>query len=206
MEECKELMDMFKEKKAILCDCDGTIAYTDLAHEKAYELAFNEFGLSFDVNLFKELSPFGGDILMQKMVIDHPNNIDGAVTVEDIVSAKQIHLDIALEKFLFPNTALINVLNKSGLPVIIVTNGRYNSIKQIVQKVGLEYTCIVSKEKYEKPKPFADPYEVAMRMFRLIPKDVIVFEDNSIGIESAFAAGIEDVIQIEITNAEAVNE
>lgn len=183
-------------KKALLFDVDGTLADTMGAHNMAYKLAFTLNNVPFDMEEHKKWAPYGGNVLITETVVKKGY---GHVAHE-IVRDKQLLLSICLKKIMRPNNKLIELIKeKCGLlDIIIVSNGRRNSITEILQQLGIFYyvTGLITKEDYDFAKPSPQPYMVAMQNYGLKPEEVIVFEDNQIGIESAKAAGIKDIIKI----------
>lgn len=183
-------------KKALLFDCDGTLADTMEAHNKAYELAFALNNVPFDMEEHKKWAPYGGNVLIAETVVKKGY---GHIAHE-IVRDKQLLLPICLKKFMRPNNELIKLIKEKHrlLDIIIVSNGRRNSISEILHQLGIFYyvTGLITKEDYDFAKPNPQPYIIAMKNYGLKPNEVIVFEDNQIGIESAKAAGIKDIVEV----------
>lgn len=183
-------------KKALLFDVDGTLADTMDAHNMAYKLAFTLNNVPFDMEEHKKWAPYGGNVLITETVVKKGY---GHIAHE-IVQDKQMLLPICLKKFMRPNNKLIKLIKeKCGLlDIIIVSNGRRNSIIEILKQLGIFFyiTGLITKEDYDFAKPHPQPYMVAMQKYGLGPDEVVVFEDNQIGIESAKAAGIKDIIEV----------
>lgn len=189
-------------KKALLIDCDGTVADTMSAHAKAYELAFALNDVPFNINDHNNFAPLGGKVLMEQTVIKngYGNKVD------DIVRDKQKLLQICLERYIRPNVELIDLIRRrpEGMKAYIVTNGRRNSIRTVLNILGLTYHIdgLISPEVLGSVKPSPEPYNYAMVVASMDlgenvgPEDVIVFEDNQVGIDSALAAGITNIIKV----------
>jgi HAD superfamily hydrolase (TIGR01509 family) len=182
-------------KKALFVDVDGTLADTMGAHDKAYELAFALNGVPFSLPSHKFFAPMGGDILMQKTVIEQRFSQEVA---DKIVKDKQELLSICLRDFMRPNLELVKFIKECELPTIIVSNGRKRSIVQILERLGLLWHVggIICKEEYKNAKPHPDPYLVALELMEVEPHEVVVFEDNEVGITAAKAAGITDIVEV----------
>lgn len=184
-------------KKAIFVDCDDTLAATMDSHNKAYELAFALNGVPFDIEEHKKWAPLGGDILVKETIIDKGY----AHLVDNIIKDKQSLLSICLKKFMRPNKELISFIKNRPDDILtyVVSNGRKNSISEVVDNLGLTFHIdgLVTKEAVSKSKPHPDPYIYALNLTKLNPEDVIVFEDNDIGIMAAQAAGITDIIKVD---------
>lgn len=184
--------------KALLVDCDGTLADTMPAHDKAYELAFALNDVPFDRELHQAAAQYGGEILMKTTVIDKGYSKEVA---DQIVSDKQKLLGVCLDKKMVINKELIDFIkrNEHGLYIIVVSNGRAKSINQILEKLNIFYHVSdrITKECYNQPKPSPQPYLLAMQKFGLNPDEVFVLEDNHIGYSSAVDAGIKNVYYVE---------
>lgn len=187
-----------KNKKALLFDCDDTLALTMNAHKKAYELAFNLHGVPFDEREFDIYAPMGGNKLMRELVIDagYPH------LVQQIIIDKQRFLTPCLEKLMVPNEELINLIRKQhgNLFIAVVSNGRKKSIEQVLNVLDIRYhvQVLITKEHVFNSKPYAEPYVRAIEILGVKPEDCIAFEDNDIGIASAKSAGIKDIVKVTI--------
>lgn len=183
-------------KKALLFDCDGTLADTMPAHNKAYEMAFHLNDVPFNLKEHEKWAPLGGDILMKETVIKKgfKNKVDS------IIKDKQKLLPICLEKFMVPNSELIKLIKNTDITVGVVSNGRRQSIRQILESLGILYhvSLIVTKEDYDFAKPSPQPYLIAMKKLSVRPDEVMVFEDNSFGYEAALRADIKDIVMVAI--------
>lgn len=192
-----------KNKKALLIDCDGTLGDTLPAHNKAYELAFNLNNVPFNLSEHEEYAPFGGKILMEETVIKKGFGQD---VVDNIVQDKQKLLPVCLDKLMIKNQDLIEFIKNrpEHIKAYVVSNGRRNSITQILNRLGLAYVIdgLITPELLGSVKPSPEPYSYAMVVASLDfnehvgPEDVVVFEDNQVGIDSAKAANIKDIIKI----------
>jgi HAD superfamily hydrolase (TIGR01509 family) len=183
-------------KKALLFDCDGTLADTMDAHNKAYELAFALNNVPFDIEEHKKWAPYGGNVLITETVVKKGYSH----VAHEIVRDKQQLLPFCLKKYMRPNKELIEFIrdHSDDLDIIVVSNGRRNSITEILHQLGIFYHLIglIAKEDYDFAKPNPQPYIIAMQEYNLKPEDVIVFEDNEIGVEAAKAAGIKDIVEV----------
>jgi HAD superfamily hydrolase (TIGR01509 family) len=185
-----------KNKKALLFDVDGTIADTMPAHNKAYELAFHLNNVPFDIELHKTYAPFGGNVLMRETV----EAIGYGAQAHQIIKDKQALLGFCLDRFMRPNTELINFIkqNVEKYYIAFVSNGRRTSIQQVLEKLGLLYYAdyITTSDILGAAKPSPEAYNYTMLMLGVNPDEVITFEDNEIGITAATRAKIKDIIKV----------
>ena len=184
-------------KKALLVDCDNTLAETMSSHNEAYKLAFILNNVPFDLEEHKKWAPYGGSTLIEETVIKKGyGNLAG-----DIIKDKQSLLPICLKKFMKPNKELINLIKTrdSNIQVYIVSNGRRKSITEILNILGITYHVdgLITPELVKNAKPYPDLYLYAMELTDLKPEDVLVFEDNEIGVSAAQKAGIVDIVKVD---------
>lgn len=181
-------------KKALIFDCDGTLADTMNAHKQAYKLACIANEHSFDSVIFDMYAPYGGDVLMEELAPYYLR--------ETVIKDKQKLLPYCLEKFMVPNLELISLIKHEygKRKIIVVSNGRRASILKIIEELGIrkEVSMVFTKEDTVRAKPHPDPYLNALTQFNLKPEEVVVFEDNEIGIESATTAGIKDIVEVKV--------
>lgn len=185
-----------ENKKAVFVDCDGTLADTMTAHNKAYELSFLLNEVPFYEDKHKKWAPYGGKILMKETV----EEIGYGDKVDEIIEYKQSLLSICLKKYMRPNEGLIKFVRSLpfNIEIYVVTNGRYISIMKILEALGLNYEIdgLISKENVPLPKPAPNGYILAMNLTNAKPEEVVVFEDNEIGASAALAAGIKDIYKV----------
>ncbi|HLO11527.1 MAG TPA: HAD family phosphatase [Pseudoneobacillus sp.] len=193
-----------KGKKALFFDCDGTLADTMPAHNKAYELAFLLNGVPWSKTEHEKWAGFGGSVLMDKTVAA----IGYEDKIESIIRDKQKLLPFCLEKFMRPNHDIIRWIKflreTKKIRIFIVSNGRRNSIINILNALDIAYKIdgLITPELVAYPKPSPDLYNFALALAThdvkelVRPEDVIVFEDNDIGMNAAKNAGIKNIIEV----------
>jgi beta-phosphoglucomutase-like phosphatase (HAD superfamily) len=193
-----DLEKMMIGKRALLFDCDGTLADTMECHKQAYKLAFEKNNIPFKEEVFDACAPFGGDFLMRSLLDDENYETMKLLVIAD----KKMFLGQCLDQYMVPNTILIDLIKQQygRRKIAVVSNGRRGSIEQILDKLGIiQYlSLIITKESVKKAKPEADPYILALNTLGLGGEDVIVFEDNKIGRVSAERANIKDIIMVEV--------
>ena len=86
---------------------------------------------------------------------------------------------------------LVRQLAAKGLALGIASSGSGESIRRIVERLGLDdfFSAIVAGEDVDRGKPDPEPYVVAADRLDVTPGECVVFEDSSVGVRSAKAAG-----------------
>lgn len=182
-------MEKLNEYKGWFFDCDNTLAYTMKAHCEAYKYAFNHFNLELSDEEFYTHAHAGGKNLIKHTITDKGYDIDPQL----IVNLKSELIDSFLDKYMVANDKLIDLIkSKKDNKVIVVSNGRRQSIETIVKKLGiLDYIdALITAEDVENAKPNPDAYLKALEISGLNTGECIVFEDNEVGFLAATAAGL----------------
>ena len=76
---------------------------------------------------------------------------------------------------------------KLGIATAGVRQGAYNKLQ--ILDIGLRFAAVVTADDAENHKPHPELYEIAMRQLGVAPKETVVFEDSSAGVQSGVAAG-----------------
>jgi HAD superfamily hydrolase (TIGR01509 family) len=86
----------------------------------------------------------------------------------------------------------IRALHGRGLLLGIASSGIGRSIEEILLRLGVRhlFTAIVAGEQVEHGKPHPETYLTAARLLGVDPGHCLVFEDSSVGVRSARAAGM----------------
>lgn len=87
--------------------------------------------------------------------------------------------------------AAIRFFEEKGLALGIASSGSGESIRRILGQLGLDgvFRVIVAGEDVSNGKPHPEPYQLAASRLGVRPDECIVFEDSSVGVQSAKAAG-----------------
>lgn len=86
---------------------------------------------------------------------------------------------------------VVRHLTARGLTLGIASSGSGESIRRILERLGLDgcFSAVVAGEDVARGKPDPEPYQTAASRLGIRPDECIVFEDSSVGVRSASAAG-----------------
>lgn len=86
---------------------------------------------------------------------------------------------------------VIRVLEEEGLRFAIASSGSGESIRRILERLGLGnlFRVVVAGEDVANGKPDPEPYRLAASRLDVRPDECIAFEDSALGVRSAKAAG-----------------
>jgi HAD superfamily hydrolase (TIGR01509 family) len=95
---------------------------------------------------------------------------------------------------------LLDFLQAQGLPLAIATSAARATAERNLGRAGLldRFKVLTARDDVEHPKPAPDLYIEASRRLGVPPERCVAFEDSSIGIIAAHAAGMRAVMVIDI--------
>ena len=172
----------------ILLDFDGTLADTRLANGRAYIQALSEVGI--DISLEEYTAKYFG---MRCMEFLHD------VGISDEEKARQLR---RRKVELYPNYFSSVTLNKPlwewcmmmrsmGTKVMIVSTGHIDNITNVMRHLNIVNGVdgIISGDDVTKPKPNPECFLQAMERVGVSPRETIIFEDSTMGLEAAQRSG-----------------
>lgn len=180
--------------KALLFDCDGTLADTISAHEMAYTEVFRQNNLVFDrISYYNMFS--SGSLSMLKHITKGKYDTKYLL---DLIRQKNLLITRYLDEYMVPNYMLVELIKNTyygSFKLGVVSNSSRISVKHILDRIGcLNYfDVILSKEDTKNLKPHPDLYIAASQCLNVKGRECLVFEDSLIGIEAARNANMKTV-------------
>lgn len=178
---------------AYLFDCDGTIADSMPLHYIAWSTTLAEYGCQFPEDLFYA---WGGKPVDE--IISTLNTMHGLhMPVEEVGTRKEQRYFGLLPHLTAIAEVVEHIDAQSGrIPFAVVSGGRRNSVVRSLTTVNLldRFQTIVGAEDYVNSKPAPDAFLLAAERLSVAPVDCLVFEDTSLGIQAATAAGMASVL------------
>jgi HAD superfamily hydrolase (TIGR01509 family) len=178
--------------RAYLFDCDGTIADSMPLHYIAWKQALGEWNCPFDEELFYA---WGGKPPVE--IIATLNRMRGLKMPVERVAQRKESLYYALLPELKAVPEVLEQIDamQGKVPFAVVSGSTRQSIVKTLTAVGLldRFDILVGSEDYARSKPAPDAFLVAAERLHVAAKDCLVFEDTTLGIEAARAAGMASV-------------
>jgi beta-phosphoglucomutase family hydrolase len=178
--------------RAYLFDCDGTIADSMPLHYIAWKTALGEWGCTFDETLFYE---WGGKPVHE--IISTLNQMQGLnMPVAQVAERKENLYYEQLPNLKAVPEVLEQIEAQYGLiPLGVVSGSSRESVTNSLTTLGLldRFDTIVGAEDYTRSKPAPDAFLTAAERLGITPGDCLVFEDTTLGIQAATAAGMASV-------------
>jgi HAD superfamily hydrolase (TIGR01509 family) len=181
------------EFAAYLFDCDGTIVDSMPLHYVAWKTTLAAYGCPFPEDLFYA---WGGKPVNE--IISTLNEMHGLkMAVEEVGIRKEgMYFDM-LPRLTAIKEVVEHIDAQHGrIPFAVVSGGRRNSVIRSLTMVNLldRFQTIVGAEDYINSKPAPDAFLLAAERLGVAPASCLVFEDTSLGIQAATAAGMASVL------------
>lgn len=178
--------------RAYLFDCDGTIADSMPLHYRAWKQALDEWNCPFDEELFYA---WGGKPPVE--IIATLNETRGLkMPVEQVAERKEnLYYSLLPELEAVPEVLEHIDAMQGKIPYAVVSGSTRESVMKTLTTVGLldRFDLLVGSEDYAQSKPAPDAFLVAAQRVGVAPRDCLVFEDTTLGIAAATAAGMASV-------------
>ena len=182
--------------RALIFDCDGTLADTMPIHYRAWTQILHPRGIPFDERRFYQL----GGMPTAKIIRVLSEETGIPVTDAEIETLVHVKESIFLT-LLHEVTALDSVVGiaeryRGRLPMAVASGGYRAIVQQTLQAIGIHdwFDALVCAEDTARHKPEPDVFlEAAARLGNIPASACVVFEDTDIGLEAARRAGMQGI-------------
>jgi beta-phosphoglucomutase family hydrolase len=178
--------------KALIFDCDGTLADTMPLHWRAWQAIASRHQIHFPEARFYALGgvPSRDIVKMlsaeQGLVLDH-------LAVAREKEAEYQPLIAQVE----PINAVVGVVRKNHgkLPMAVASGGTRRTIEQVLERLGIRhlFKALVTSEDVVHQKPAPDIFLEAAKRLGVPPQFCRAYEDTDLGMSAIRAAGMEAV-------------
>jgi HAD superfamily hydrolase (TIGR01509 family) len=176
--------------RAVAFDFDGLLFNTEELYEEVGRSLLDRRRRTFCAELRGAMMGKPNRVALQIMIDWHQldDTVDRLLTETDELFAPLLTTRLAP----MPGAAsLLDRLEADGIPKCIVTSGRREFVRNILDRFGwtARFSFLVTPEDVVRGKPHPDPYLEASARFRLPPPAVLALEDSRHGTQAALAAG-----------------
>lgn len=175
------------EADAVLFDCDGVLVDSEPVSYLAWSTTLAAHGYRLGIAEFSD-SVGGTETMVAQRFAPEIGTDPTALEME----AQAAFEELSGQACGFPDTrALIDRLERWGVPIAVATNGLRWRLDVLLEAVGLErlLSASVTADEVLRPKPAPDLYLAAARLTGVDPGRCLVFEDSPTGIAAAKGAG-----------------
>jgi beta-phosphoglucomutase family hydrolase len=178
--------------KALIFDCDGTLADTMPLHWKAWQVVTARYGLKFPEDRFYSLGGVPSrDIL--KMLSE-----EQGIPLNPLEASKEKEATYLPS---LPQVKEISVVvdiarkNYGIIPMAVASGGIQTHINEVLTHLGIRqlFQAVVTSEMVTRQKPAPDIFLEAARRLGVEPQFCRAFEDTDLGMQAIRAAGMDAV-------------
>ena len=175
--------------RALIFDCDGTIADTMPAHYRAWVEALGEHNIEFPEAMFYEMGGIPAPRIVEILNERHGHNLP----VMETAKYKESLFERLIPETL-PIEPVVDIVREyhGTLPMAVATGGFRHIVHKTLDVLQLRerFQAIVCAEDVEHGKPAPDVFLEAARRLGVDPALCMAFEDATPGIQAATAAGM----------------
>jgi beta-phosphoglucomutase family hydrolase len=178
--------------KALIFDCDGTLADTMPLHWQAWQIVSKRYDLHFPEDRFYALGGVPSRDILKMLSEEQNRPLDPLVASKEKEAAYLPHLPTVL-----PIEPIVRIVreNAGKLPMAVASGGIQSHINAVLTHLGLRefFQTVVTSEDVQRQKPAPDIYLEAARRLGVPPEFCRAYEDTDLGMEAIRAAGMEAV-------------
>jgi len=178
--------------KAIIFDCDGTLADTMPNHAKAWVASCRSFGLDMTEEPFIEMGGLPNRAIIERLNDEFGAKLDVARTQED---KERRYLEMLHTVIEIKAVADVARAHRGQVPIAVASSGMRHVVEKTLAAVGLIslFDVIVTADDVVHGKPAPDLFLLAAERLGVAPVDCIVYEDGDPGLEAARRANMRAV-------------
>ncbi len=175
--------------KALIFDCDGTLADTMPSHYLAWRAALQARGADLTEESFYDMAGWPTVAIIQRLNRDFGYGLN----VDETYHAKEAHYLESLASIV-EITAVADIAraHHGQVPMAVASGAMRAVVLQTLDAVNLTslFDVVVGADDVVHGKPAPDMFLLAAEKLGMAPADCIVYEDGDPGVEAAHAAGM----------------
>jgi beta-phosphoglucomutase family hydrolase len=178
--------------RALIFDCDGTIADTMPLHWEAWRTVTQRHGLFFPEERFYALGGVPSRDILQMLSEEQGVPIDPLAVAKEKEEAY-----LPMIPRVRPVESVVRVVREhhGRLPMAVASGGLTPIIDRVLRHLGLRecFDALVTSEHVQRQKPAPDIFLEAARRLGVEPRFCRAYEDTDLGLQAIRAAGMEAV-------------
>ena len=193
---------------SILFDMDGTVLESEGLFAKAEHQVLVEYGVDVDIS---DLNMFRGmpvDLFYREYKKRYSLNEDTSILQNKIKqNLYQLYKTdlVYVDGFIsFYKRHILSLKRKTAL----VTNTELDIVQKVKSSIDISkyFNTIITSTDVDEPKPSPVPYQVAMNILNIKPRNTMIIEDSSSGLRSAVKSGAKVIgLQTTLSKSEILN-
>jgi beta-phosphoglucomutase family hydrolase len=180
------------QPRALIFDCDGTLADSMPLHWRAWNAVCKRNGIELPEERFYKLGGVPSQKILAMLKQEQGLSFDPA---EISRQKEEAYLPLMAEVKLIEPVAAIAREHVGKLPMAVATGGRTKYIRPLLEGLGISdwFQAIVTSDDVKNHKPAPDTFLKAAALLGVPPEDCRAFEDTDLGMEAIRAAHMEAV-------------
>ena len=178
--------------KALIFDCDGTLADTMPLHWVAWQTVTRKHRLDFPEERFYALGGVPSRDILKMLSCEQGVPLDHLAVAHEKESAY-----LPLIPQVEPISVVVDVArdNVGKIPMAVASGGTRKVIESVLNHLGIRnwFQAVVTSEEVQNQKPAPDIFLEAARRLGVEPSLCRAYEDTDLGMSAIRAAGMEAV-------------
>jgi beta-phosphoglucomutase-like phosphatase (HAD superfamily) len=178
--------------RAIIFDCDGTLADSMPLHWRAWQVISRRHGLFFPEDRFYSLGGVPSRDILKVLSAEQDVRLDPLAVARE-KEAEYLPLIAQVE----PINTVVGVAreNYGKIPLAVASGGTKRVIEQVLDHLDIRhlFQAVVTSEDVMNQKPAPDIFLEAARRLGVPPQCCRAYEDTDFGMRAIRAAGMEAV-------------
>ena len=178
--------------RAIIFDCDGTLADSMPLHWRAWQVISQRHGFFFPEDRFYSLGGVPSRDILKVLSAEQDVRLDPLAVARE-KEAEYLPLIAQVE----PINAVVGVAreNHGRIPMAVASGGTKRVIEQVLDHLDIRhlFQAVVTSEDVVNQKPAPDIFLEAARRLGVQPQCCRAYEDTDLGMRAIRAAGMEAV-------------
>jgi beta-phosphoglucomutase len=197
------ILDKFKTR-AVIFDLDGTLIDNNSYHRQTWEKYLEKIGKKISEEEFN--ANMNGRTNEDAIKYIFGKDISSEDSLKHTLEKEALYREI-YKPFIKPLPGLIDfleILKSKNIPMAIATSGIQPNIDFMFENIPIKkyFDVVVNSSHIKKGKPDPEIYLKVASLLHVSPRYCLVFEDATVGIKSAKAAGMK-VIAVATTQPKA---
>lgn len=166
---------------------DGVLVDSEPLHKRAKELAFQEAGIHFPESTYESYKGRPDRTMFHEVLAD--KSVD---EIAELLHRKHQFFE-KIEHELQPIPGAVDFVKWAAgrYRLGLATSATARNRSAALQSLGIAdcFESVVDTERFQRPKPDPEIFQVAMQDLKLSPMDCWIIEDSLAGVRAAKAAG-----------------
>ena len=180
------------QPKALIFDCDGTLADTMPLHWRAWQIITQRHNLHFPEDRFYAFGGVPSRDILKLLAQEQGRSLDHIAVAHE---KEEAFLPLLSE--VEPIHAVVEVAraNHGKIPLAVASGGTRQIIEQVLEhlKIRHYFKAVVTSECVVNQKPAPDIFLEAARRIGVEPKFCRAYEDTDLGMQAIRSAGMDAV-------------